>query len=175
MADMKIVRAKRRRNAIIREVTGIKTTGNRQTEHHTQARCIRWMKYAMPTLFKVLFAVPNGGLRDGLTAVAMKEEGQTNGVADLIVLKHTPRYGALCIEMKTRSGRQSKVQQQWQRDCELIGSAKYVVARSLDDFKREVLEYAGTIVPKEETQEADLKILKELAEAMKKSAVNNER
>lgn len=167
MADMKIIRAKRRRNAMIREVTGV-AGGNRQTEHSIQVRCIRWLKYNLPTLYKVTFAVPNGGLRDELTMKKLKEEGLKNGVADLIMLKKTPEYGALCIEMKTRTGEQSKVQKQWQRDCELIGSAKYVVPRSLEDFKREVLDFASTIVPEEKTMEADRQILLEYAEAKKK-------
>ena len=168
MADMKIIRARRRRNAMIREVTGVKTGGNRQTEHTIQVRCIRWLKYAMPTLYKVTFAVPNGGVRDELTQTLLNDEGATRGVADIIILKKTPLYGALCIEMKTRSGQQSKWQKEWQRACELIGSARYVVPRSLEDFKREVLEYAGTIVPEEKTLETDRKILEEYAEAMKK-------
>ena len=167
MADMKTIRARRMRNAMIREVAGVKTGGNRQTEHQIQVSCIRWMKYAMPTLMKVTFAVPNGGLRDELTQKMLKDEGLKNGVADLIVLKKTPGYGALCIEMKTRTGQQSKAQKQWQRDCFLIGSARYVVARSLEDFKREVLEYAGTIVPEEDTIKADIQIMKEYAEAIK--------
>lgn len=152
---------------MIREVTGVKTGGNRQTEHKTQVACLRWMEYAMPTLYKVTFAVPNGGLRDGLTQELLKDEGLKNGVADIIVLKSTPRYGALCIEMKTKNGQQSKVQKQWQRDCELIGAAKYVLARNLEDFKREVLEFAGSIEPRVETLDADRKILVEYAEAMK--------
>lgn len=173
MADMKIVRARRRSNALIREVTGVKTGGNRQTEHQMQVRCIKWMKYAMPTLFKVTFAVPNGGLRDELTQKMLKDEGLRGGVADIIVLRSTPQYGALCVEMKTRTGQQSRVQKQWQKDCELIGRAKYVVARSLEDFRREVLEYAETIVPDEATLEADRKILVEYAEAVKKLTVDN--
>lgn len=168
MADMKIIRARRRRNAMIREVTGVKTGGNKQTEHQIQVRCIRWLKYSFPTLMKVTFAVPNGGLRDELTQKMLKDEGLKNGVADLIMMKKTPRYGALCIEMKTRTGQQSKVQKQWQKDCELIGSAKYVVAHSLEDFKREVLKYAGSIVPEEDTLKADRQILLEYAEAMEK-------
>lgn len=168
MADMKIIQARRRRNAMIREVTGMTTGGNRQTEHQIQVRCIRWLKYAMPTLYEVTFAVPNGGVRDELTVKKLKEEGQKNGVADLIMLKKTPEWGALCIEMKTPDGRQSKAQKEWQMACELIGSAKYVVPRSLEDFKREVLDYAGTIVPEEKTLEADRRILLEYAEAMKK-------
>ena len=174
MADMKIIRARRMRNAMIREVTGVKTGGNRQPEHNIQVSCITWLRYTLPTLFEVTFAVPNGGLRDDLTQKLLNDEGLKNGVADLIMLKKTPRYGALCIEMKTRTGQQSNAQKQWQKACELIGSARYVVARSLEDFKREVLEYAGSIVPEEETLKADIQILDEYAEAMKKELEGEE-
>ena len=87
-----------------------------------------------------LFAVPNGGHRDKVTAAKMKWEGVLAGVADLILLKSNTRYGALLIEMKTRTGRQADTQREWQRLIEQDGY-KYVVCRSLDDFMREVNDY----------------------------------
>jgi hypothetical protein len=87
-----------------------------------------------------LFAVPNGGHRDKVTAAKMKGEGVLAGVADLILLKSNSRYGALLIEMKTRTGRQADTQREWQRLIEQDGY-KYVVCRSLDDFMREVNDY----------------------------------
>lgn len=157
---MKAVQA-RRRSRMIREVTGVTTTRRRNTEHETQVRCLRWFSYAFPTLKDLIFAVPNGGLRDAETVRTLKDEGQKNGVSDLILLKRTPRYGALCIEMKTRSGRQRPEQKAFEKACNETGGVKYVICRSLEDFKREVLEYIGTITMEEYTLEADVEIMKE--------------
>lgn len=161
-------RKARQRSRMIREVTGVTTTRRKNTEHETQVKCLTWIRYAFPTLYKLIFAVPNGGLRDAETVKSLKDEGQKNGVSDLILLKRTPRYGALCIEMKTRSGRQKPEQKAFEKACNEIGGVKYVVCRSLEDFKREVLEYIGTITPEEYTLKADIEIMKEYAREMKK-------
>lgn len=126
---------------MIREVTGIKAGGNKQTEHKIQVSCMHWLKYAIPVLYRVTFAVPNGGLRDEVTAVALNEEGLKRGVSDIIVLKSNRKYGSLCIEMKTKSGRQRPEQKQWEKDCKLIGGAQYKICRSLRDFKEAVIDY----------------------------------
>ena len=97
------------------------------------------MKY--PKLKGRLFAVPNGGRRDAVTAAKLKAEGVIAGIADLILLKSNRDYGALLIEMKTPVGRQSDSQKEWQKIICENGEYKYVVCRSLDDFIREVDSY----------------------------------
>lgn len=109
-------------------------------EHRIQCACVRWFRFQYPSLSGVLFAIPNGGRRDAATGARMKEEGVVAGVSDLILLRGSGPYGALCIEMKTPSGRQSETQKKWQRIAEENG-AKYVVCRSLDDFMKEIEEY----------------------------------
>lgn len=110
-------------------------------EHRIQCACVQWFSLQHPQLHGRLFAVPNGGRRDAITATKLKAEGVMAGVADLILLKSNRDYGALLIEMKTSQGRQSKSQKQWQ--CTLCSEEeyKYVVCRSLDDFIREVNDY----------------------------------
>ncbi|MBQ8051657.1 MAG: VRR-NUC domain-containing protein [Bacteroidaceae bacterium] len=109
-------------------------------EHRIQCACVRWFRYQYPTLRHNLFAVPNGGRRDLVTGAKMKAEGVLAGVADLILLKSNNHYGALLIEMKTRTGRQADTQRDWQRRIEQDGY-KYVICRSLDDFIREITTY----------------------------------
>lgn len=109
-------------------------------EHQIQCACVQWFHYQHPGLRHNLFAVPNGGRRDKVTAAKLKAEGVLAGVADLILLKSNSRYGALLIEMKTRKGRQADTQREWQRRIEADGY-KYVVCRSVDDFMREVNAY----------------------------------
>ncbi len=109
-------------------------------EHRLQAACVQWFALAHPALRHNLFAVPNGGRRDATTGARLKAEGVLAGVADLILLRHKDIYGALLLELKTATGRQSKAQRDWQRAIERDGY-KYVIVRCIDDFIREVEQY----------------------------------
>lgn len=109
-------------------------------EHQTQVACVNWFRLKYPKLRNVLFAIPNGGRRDKKTGATLKEEGVVAGVADLILLKRNQRHGALCVEMKTKSGNQSETQKKWQKEVEATGN-KYVVCRSLDEFMKEITDY----------------------------------
>lgn len=112
----------------------------REEEHRLQVACVNWYRLQHRKYADSLIAVPNGGKRDKTTAKKMKAEGQLAGVADLILLKSNKYYGALMIEMKTRTGRQAETQKQWQEYIEQQGY-KYVVCRSIEDFVREVNDY----------------------------------
>jgi hypothetical protein len=94
------------------------------SEHTHQVALIRWAKAAellRPEL-KLLFAVPNGGMRHPIVAAQLKEEGVKAGVPDLIL--PIPRYGsgALYIEMKMPKGRVSPEQAIWLQDLEDNGN-----------------------------------------------------
>lgn len=110
-----------------------------QEEHNLQCACVKWFAYQHPELQGLLFAVPNGGARSKATAGKLKAEGVVPGVADLILLVPHIEEGcrymwhALCIEMKTKTGRQSSEQGLWQLKVEKYGY-KYAVCRSLEDF-----------------------------------------
>jgi len=112
----------------------------RDIEHSIQVDCINWFRYQYPKLSKILFAIPNGSIRDKITAKKLKDEGVVSGVADIILLKANKFYGGLAIEMKTPIGKQSPSQKEWQKEAENNGS-KYVICRSIDDFMREIKNY----------------------------------
>lgn len=112
----------------------------RDEEHRLQSACVRWYRMQYPKMKHNLFSVPNGGKRDAVTGAKLKEEGALAGVADLILLKSNRFYGALLIEMKTKAGRQSESQKEWQRKITADGY-KYVVVRSIEDFQREIRDY----------------------------------
>lgn len=116
----------------------------RDLEHQLQVECIKWFRLQYPEFHNNLFAVPNGGRRDEVTAAKLRAEGVLAGVADLILLKSNDNYGALLIEMKTARGRQSEAQRQWQSRIILDGY-KYVVCHSFDDFRREVTDYLSNV------------------------------
>lgn len=110
-------------------------------EHRIQCSCVRWFNLKHRKLKGRLFAVPNGGKRDALTGAKQKAEGVVAGVADLILLVPNRFYGALLVEMKTLTGRQSESQKDWEQIITSEGDYKYVVCHSLDDFIREVDDY----------------------------------
>ena len=110
-------------------------------EHRIQCACVKYFNLTYPKLKGRLFAVPNGGRRDAVTASKLKAEGVIAGVSDLILLKSNRDYGALLIEMKKKGGYQSPSQKQWQKMICENREYKYVVCHSLDDFIREVDEF----------------------------------
>lgn len=112
----------------------------RHVESTIQIACVKWFRYQYNHLRRLLFAVPNGGYRNPITASIMKAEGAMAGVADLLLLVPNANFHGLCIEMKTPKGRQADTQKEWQADVEKQGY-KYVVCRSVDDFRKEVNEY----------------------------------
>lgn len=110
-------------------------------EHRIQVACVQWFRLKYPHLASRLFAVPNGGRRDGITGARLKEEGVLAGVADLILLVPNADYHALLIEMKTPKGRQSESQKAWQWAVAGNDDYLYVVCRSLEEFMKVVEEY----------------------------------
>ena len=113
----------------------------RQEEHRIQCAIVKWFYYAYPQFRGGLFfAIPNGGHRNIQTARALKAEGVTAGVSDLMLLVANRGYHALCVEVKTIKGRQSEFQKAWEAKVEAQGF-KYNIVRSLDDFAELVRWY----------------------------------
>lgn len=112
----------------------------RHEESSLQIDCVSWFRHTFPQLARLLIAVPNGGARNAATGRILKAEGVVAGVADLILFVAHRGYHALCIEMKTAKGRQQDTQKAWQKAVE-AQDYKYVICRSLDDFKTTVQSY----------------------------------
>lgn len=112
----------------------------RHEESRIQTACVEWFRFQFPKFHKLLFAVPNGGRRGIIEATRMKGEGVVPGVSDLLFLYPSKGYHGLCIEMKTKRGRQSKEQKIWQAEVQSVGY-KYVICRSIEDFMEQVKIY----------------------------------
>lgn len=97
-------------------------------EEQLQTSCVRWFRFIYPQY--LCFAVPNGGSRNAIEAARMKQSGTLAGVSDLIVIGNK---SMLFVEMKTKTGRQSDKQKQFQQDIERLGY-QYVICRSLSEF-----------------------------------------
>ena len=113
----------------------------RHEEHNLQVACVKWFRYHNPLIGKMLIAVGNGGKRDAITGAMLKAEGVLAGVSDLILLIPNNRYHGLLIEMKTKTGRQSAAQKEWQKEVESLNYYKYVIVRSLEEFINVINDY----------------------------------
>ena len=109
-------------------------------EHQLQCAEVRYMRGVHGELSHVFFCVPNGQKRTSRQASWLHEEGMVNGVSDMILLKPNSRHGYLCIEKKTKKGKQSAEQKVFQQEVEKHGG-KYVIVRSLDEFIEKLESY----------------------------------
>lgn len=101
-------------------------------EEDIQAACILWFRLAYPRY--IVFAAPNGGSRNFLEAVNLKRSGVLAGVSDLIIVAdHTVMF----VEMKTKTGKQSIKQKEFQANVERLGF-EYKVCRSLSEFQQTI-------------------------------------
>lgn len=65
--------------------------------------------YRYPHHARLLFAIPNGGHRNKVTAAILKSEGVTSGVPDLFFAFPSAGCSGLFLEMKRRDATASKV------------------------------------------------------------------
>lgn len=86
------------------------------SENQEQRTLVKWAalnEYRMPEL-RLLYAVPNGGVRKRKEAALLISEGVKPGVPDLCLPVARGSYHGLYIEMKRiDGGRKSKEQKQW--------------------------------------------------------------
>lgn len=100
----------------------------RHIESNIQQQMVEWFKLQYPRF--VIAAIPNGGYRNAIEATIMKREGVLAGFSDLIIIAD---QNVLFIEVKTKTGRQSALQKEFQKKVSLLGF-QYSICRSLSDF-----------------------------------------
>ena len=95
-------------------------------EHNIQKQVVEYLR-----LNKVeVYAIPNGGRRDVITATILKREGVRRGAPDLFIVGKTKIY---FIEMKTTKGKQSPYQKEFEELTKKTSSCCYQVWRSIND------------------------------------------
>lgn len=85
-------------------------------EHQEQVAVVQWAALAVCTWpeLDALYAIPNGGNRDGRVGKHMKDEGARAGVPDLHLPVARGGHHSLYVEMKRRDGgRTSAEQREW--------------------------------------------------------------
>ncbi len=105
------------------------------SEHVEQREVVKWFRQTWPGV--VIFAIPNGGLRNPAAALRLKVEGVLPGVPDLFV----PEW-RLWIEMKkAKGGITSKEQREMLLYLRRVGYDAIVCAGA-DDAKRYISGHA---------------------------------
>ncbi len=114
----------------------------RHEEDNLQTACVRWFGLQFPGVAKLLHHSPNGGRRNAREAARFKAMGTRAGFPDLILLLSSSdgRFRFLAIELKTKAGRQSEHQKDYERLITKHGG-KYVIVRSVEEFVTVVTEY----------------------------------
>lgn len=103
------------------------------TEHEEQRNFVSWFK---KTFHEWIYAIPNGGARDIITASRMKVEGVSPGVPDLCI----PSW-RLYIEMKkVQGGTVSNQQKGWIKHLSETGYTA-LIANGCDQAKAQIEEY----------------------------------
>lgn len=111
-------------------------------ESDHQKALITWARLSIgkyPEL-KYLYAIPNGGKRNIMTAARMKAEGVRAGVSDLHLPVPRGGFHGLWIEMKADRGKLSELQAEWLAAMETLGH-RAVVAQGWDYARAVIINY----------------------------------
>lgn len=76
------------------------------TEHQEQVSLFQWAESVtgLYPCLRWMYAVPNGGKRNKITAYALKREGVKVGISDVVLPAARGGYHGLYIEMKRTKG-----------------------------------------------------------------------
>ncbi|MBR4756453.1 MAG: VRR-NUC domain-containing protein [Bacteroidales bacterium] len=117
----------------------------RHAESNLQMACVRWFRIQYRHIGRMLISVPNGGARDRITGAILKAEGVVAGAPDLVLFVANKHHHGLMIEMKTKTGKQSDSQKEFQIRAEAQGY-RYEIVRDFDSFTKVIHEHLkGTL------------------------------
>ena len=117
-----------------------KIMGANNTEHQLQIECVQWFRLVHKN-DGIIYAIPNGGVRDTTTAAKLRMEGALAGIPDLHIPVPRHGYASLYIEMKNgKTGRLSDHQKTMIERLRSLGN-KVDVCRTFDEFVKTVEDY----------------------------------
>lgn len=113
-------------------------------EHQEQKFLFEWwaimcQRYKIPS--ELLFAIPNGGKRNIITAKLLKDEGVKAGVPDVFLAVPRKDFNGLFIEMKKKKG--GVVSENQTKMLELLKRFGYkaVVCNGAEAAVKEIVSY----------------------------------
>lgn len=80
------------------------------SEHEIQKAFFQWLAFKNPKVYRLAFAIPNGGHRHIAVAAKLKAEGVKSGVPDIFIPVAQKGFHGLFIEVKTEKGTPTKAQ-----------------------------------------------------------------
>lgn len=107
-------------------------------ESKLQQACVTWFRLQYPN--KIIFAIPNGGKRNVITAQLLKAEGVLAGVPDLFIPHASGEHHGLFIEMKWGKNKPTPNQIEVMDKLRTLGYDCYV-CNSFDGFKSTIDNY----------------------------------
>lgn len=120
---------------------------NKNDESKLQSECHTYLWNTYPETRLLYFATFN---ESSVRYLSKKEQeilgaqrnarGLIAGVSDSLLLLPRGEWHGCCVEFKTEIGRQSDAQKEWQKRVERVGY-KYIIVRSLEQFKQEMENY----------------------------------
>lgn len=132
----------------------------RHEESKLQQQCVAWFRAQYPQYAMLLTHVPNEGNGNRVSGAIHKAEGTVAGVPDLLLfmpaeyLQPNDKYKimlnklihGLGVEFKTKTGKQSQQQKDFQKIFEAAGY-RYIIVRSFDEFKKSINDYIAHVYP----------------------------
>lgn len=117
---------------------------NQPTEHQIQKAAFEIIRLRENAdwRYRLIYAIPNGGLRHIGVAKKMKDEGQRSGVWDIAVDVPCNNFAGLKIEVKKPGGRLTKDQISFGRLCQRAGYA-VAVCFSTTEILTAIEHYLG--------------------------------
>lgn len=118
-------------------------------EERIHCACVEWFDYQYPSLKYLLFHPANGGKRNIIEAKKFKRMGMRAGVADLIFTypfiaidanKNTIFQAGAAIEIKSKEGRQTKAQKEYEKSVIEHGYI-YEIVRNFTQFEVIILKF----------------------------------
>ena len=99
----------------------MKTTFMQSSEADEQSALFKWAAWQSIPELSLLFAIPNGGKRDIITATHLKAQGVKSGVPDIFLPVARGIYHGLFIEMKVKKNKPTGNQYAWINDLIIQG------------------------------------------------------
>ena len=112
----------------------------KSNESKLQAECVQWFRFNYPAYRYLLFAIPNGGLRNIKVAAKLKKEGVVAGVPDLFLAFPTNESAGLFIEMKYGKNTMTEAQK-YMRQQLINQNYTHEVCYSFDEFVQIIKGY----------------------------------
>lgn len=109
-------------------------------ESRLQQACVAWFRSTYPQHHWLLFAIPNGGFRNKVTAKYIQAEGALSGVWDLFLSIPMNGQHGLYIEMKIKPNKLTDNQAKFMYVVAFKGYAT-AVCYTEEEFKTAIIDY----------------------------------